>query len=191
MFDYIFCDYTLPLPEEAKQLKTDFSKGVKAPIDWSKFEFQTKNFDGLLDKYTIEEDGQIYVEKMNRELVEHENGEIEMIEKDTGIEKVEYTGEIVFYNMHLDEKDDYWIEFKTLFWKGDLKEIELLNWEKKDNTERKEHVEIFSKKMKKAIKNQDTLSYKFKMKYNLIVRFIFGYFVKICWFMQKIFTFKK
>ena len=24
MFDYIFCDYPLPLPEEAKELKTNF-----------------------------------------------------------------------------------------------------------------------------------------------------------------------
>ena len=191
MFDYVFCDYPLPLPEEAKNLKADFAKGVKAPIDWSKFEFQTKNFDGLLDKYTIEEDGQIYVEKVDRELVEHENGEVEMIEKDSGIEKVEYTGELVFYNMHLDEKDDYWVEFKALFWKGDLKEIELKEWKKQNNAERKEHTEDFSKKMKTAIKEQGKLSYKFKMKYNLIVRFFLGCAVKLCWYLQKIFTFKK
>ena len=190
MFDYIFCDYPLPLPEEAKELKVEFTKGVKSSIDWSKFEFQTKDFGGLLDKYTIEEDGQIYVEKIEREVIEHENGTAEITEKDMGIEKVEYTGEVVFYNLHLDEKNDYWIEFKALFWKGDLKEMELLNWEKKDNAERKEHTDDFSKKMKKTIKQQGKLSYKLKMKYNSIIRFIAGCGIKIFWIFQKLFTIK-
>lgn len=191
MFDYIFCDYPLPLPEEAKELKTNFAKGVKAPVDWSEFEFQTKDFGGFLDKYTIEEDGQIYVEKINREVIELENGEMQMIEKEAGIEKIEHTGEIVFYEMHLDEKDDYWIEFKALFWKGDLKEIELLNWEKKDNTERKKREKEFTQKVSKKIKQQSSLTYKVIHIYNKIIKFIAFCGVKTFLFFQEFFSIKK
>ena len=45
MFDYVYCEYPLPLPEEAKDFKTDFKKGVESPIDWGEFEFQSNTVD--------------------------------------------------------------------------------------------------------------------------------------------------
>ena len=132
MYDTVLCEYELPLPDEVKELKN--------PPDWKKWEFQTKSIvaedsfflGGFGDTYTIEDDGQLYKEIIEREVVEQEDGQSELIEKDRGIEKQFFTGEIRFYNLHMEEKHDYWIEFLALFWKGELKEISLGKWE---NTE--------------------------------------------------------
>jgi hypothetical protein len=64
---------------------------------------------------------------------------------DLGIEKKEYTGELVFHGIHLEEKHDFLMSFKSLFWKGELKEIELIEWKKEDNSKR---VESQAKAMK-------------------------------------------
>ena len=60
MFDSVICEYPLPLPDEAKELKS--------PPNWDKVEFQTKSIapdgsagmGGFMEAYTIEDDGQIY-----------------------------------------------------------------------------------------------------------------------------------
>ena len=192
MFDYVYCEYPLPLPEEAKDFKdwNGFKKGVITPLDWEKFEFQSRDFGRLLEKYTIEEDGQIYKEIIERELVEDGKGDVTMVERNGGIEKVTHTGEVYFYGMHMEEEYDYWIEFKALFWKGDLKEIHLEAWEKEDNKKRIQSQEKIFKKLKEAQKKQFHWLQKLKLYYNFIVRFVAGCGIKLFWYFQRIFTIK-
>ncbi|MAF25632.1 hypothetical protein CL634_08700 [bacterium] len=190
MFDYVYCEHPLPLPEEVKDFKADFKEGVEAPLDWSKFEFQSKDFAGLLEKYTIEEDGQIYKEIIEREIVGNESDFPDIIEKSGGIEKVEHTGEVYFYGLHMDKKYDHWIEFKALFWKGDLKEIYLEEYKKEDNSRRVASQEKILKTVKEAQKKQSRWSQRIKSYYNLIVRFIAGCGIKLFWVLQRIFTVK-
>ena len=45
-----------------------------------------------------------------------------------GIEKQDFTGEIYIGTSILGEEHDYEISFKVLFYKGDLKELDLENW---------------------------------------------------------------
>ena len=58
MFDYITCEYPLSFEEVEKSMEN--------PPVWSKMEFQTKSFSenlgGFLENYTIEEDGQLYLD---------------------------------------------------------------------------------------------------------------------------------
>ena len=111
MFDYIKCDYPLPLTEE---IKRDLPKE-----DWPEVNFQTKSLGCFLENHSIEEDGQIYAERVRRELSENN----EVVEINEGIEKLDWSGELFFYFDFVKEEHDILIEFKALVWKGDLKEI--------------------------------------------------------------------
>ena len=124
MFDTLKCEYALPITDEIEN---------KLPNqNWSEIEFQTKNFSCALDNYLIEEDGEIYVEKIDRYL--NENGEVQ--EKNFTVEKLDWTGEVEFYYNFFGDDQDYWIEFKALVWKGEIKEIELLKFKPLDNANR-------------------------------------------------------
>ena len=151
MFNYIKCDYPLPLSEEALKLEPQ--------PDWKEIEFQTKSLsDSALDVYTIEEDGQMYKELVDREVISNEAGALVLNENPQGVEKVNYTGEIDFYTVHEDEGYDYWVEFRALFWKGDLKELDLKEFKKEDNAARLEvlaEVEIKLKEFDKKIKRNE------------------------------------
>ena len=120
MFNSLTCEYKLPTEE--------LERKIENLPDWSELEFQTKSF-ALFDfddesdffnyKFIISEDGQLYKQK-----------------EDQSIEKIDFTGEVDFYGQHLDKDNDFWMEFKAVFWKGDLKEMELLKWETVDNEAR-------------------------------------------------------
>ena len=187
MFDTIFCEHELPLPKEAGELKN--------PPDWKKWEFQTKSvvsqdesmfLGGFGETYTIEEDGQLYKEVVERELKEDENGKPEIVERNEGIEKQFYTGEMLFYNAHMEEKYDYWIEFLALFWKGDLKEISLSKWEKNANSDRlrmqdelKEAVDKAFKKKKPSVLRKPVRFFCF------LFRWALGALVKLTWRLER------
>jgi len=135
MFDYIQCEYELPLPEFDEEATNDLKD-----IVWNEIDFQTKSFDSTLVSYEITEEGQIYEHKVEREWVEDEDSPFGtgLKEKKMGIEKIEPSGDIKFYNLVLGEKSDYWFEFSVLFWKGELKEINLVEYKKEDNKVRLE-----------------------------------------------------
>jgi hypothetical protein len=150
LFDFVRCEYPLPLPEEAL--------GIDMP-DWSEFDFQTKPFlrsdeDQFMgiDTYNIDEEGEMYKDVVQRTYEEGEDGFLDVKEVNKGIERVEYTGEMHLSGLHTSGKYDYFMEFEALFWKGDLKEIKLANWEKNDNEER--------------LKKQKELEHRFKQAYD-------------------------
>ena len=184
MFDFIKCEYPLPLPEEAKELKN-------SPV-WSEIEFQTKNLRGLLEIYTIEEDGQFYRELLKRELVNSENGFTEILEQESGIEKQELTGEVFFHTLHMEEDYDYFISFLALFWKGELKELTLGEWKREDNKERLENEKKFNQAINCKLHREKKWWHK---PYNLykslvslffyIIKYILGCFIKLCWKIER------
>jgi len=117
MFNSLICEHKLPVEEPEQKMENR--------PDWSEFDFQTKSFmhfdfdgesDFFYDKFIITEDGQLY-----------KQGE------DQSIERIDFTGEVDFFGQHLDKDNDFWLEFKAVFWKGDLKEMDLLKWESSDN----------------------------------------------------------
>lgn len=184
MFDGLICEYKLPLPEDMGEL---------SEINWNEFEFQTKSLDNTLDRYTIEDDGQMYQEKTKQNFVDDpvhaHGGYVEIIED--GIEKSYFTGELVFYTWIPQEEYDYYIEFKSLFWKGDLKEIERVEWNKKDNSHRKEEEKRYEDLHKKVLKQvkQQTLFKKIKKRcvYSMTfcIRWLLGFLVKLTWKLER------
>ena len=143
LFDYVKSEYKLPLPQEVLDDLGD--------TNWDEVEFQTKSFDfPTLDAYEISEEGSIYMEVYNR------TGEGLLDRTRTGIEKIDYTGELIFYTDLMSKKWDYWIEFKALFFKGELKEIELNELEKKDPEERLEMEKLIQENFSKFVNRENS-----------------------------------
>ena len=145
LFDTIICDYPLPLPDFTKEEIEDMNGGASGKIDWKASEWQTKDLDSLLDIYSLEDDGQIYVRKTN--WLENPDSPTGVTPEEGELEKYERTGEINFYNIILGKEYDHWLEFKATFWKGEIKELDLSQYSKEDNTERKKYVDQMSESM--------------------------------------------
>ena len=175
LFDYVKSEHKLPLPQEALDDLRD--------TDWEEVEFQTKSFDWpALDAYEISEEGSIYKETYDR------TGEGLLDRTSTGIEKVDYTGELIFYADLMSKEWDYWIEFKALFFKGELKEIELKELEKKDPKERLEMEKLIEKNFSKFVRQRNSCWRKvltvvmFPVRLLLaITKWLLGLAVKLIW----------
>jgi len=194
LFNYVKCEYPLPFPEGVSE---------KDLPDWSEFDFQTKSFllsseddefsfMGAMDVYNIDEEGEIYREIVKREYVETKDGYLDIKETPKGIERVDFTGELVFYGTHMAEKYDYLMEFKALFWKGELKELSRLKWEKEDSFERIKKEKELEKNFKKA---QEKTSSIFRNVWNktvkfpiFIVRYILALFLKVTFKLERWFS---
>jgi hypothetical protein len=124
MFDQIKCVYPLPLPEH---------QGELAGRNWRENEFQTKDFDCLMDHYCIREDGtlwqQSYAWKTNR------SGPPSRAPADCH-RLIEYTGTVHFHDWINGNHADYWVEFAAVFVSGKLTELEIQHWEERDNRDR-------------------------------------------------------
>jgi len=164
MFDTITCEYPLPIPEDAKDLEF--------PPDWASEKFQTKSFDSILTDYSIEEDGQIYRNVVDREIVQSEKGGLKIEEVDQGVERVDFTGEVRFYTILLESELDHWVEFVALYCKGDLKEIELAKWEKMDNSDRVKIQFELDHQLDESVERKKKWWYKPKQKFAFLVRAI-------------------
>ena len=144
LFDYVKSEYKLPIPQEVLDDLCD--------TDWEEIEFQTKSFDlPTLDSYEISEEGSIYMETYDR------TGEGLLDRTKTGIEKIDYTGELIFYVDLMSKEWDYWIEFKALFFKGELKEIELNELEKQDPKERLKMEKLIKDSFSKFLRRKNSL----------------------------------
>ena len=90
--------------------------------------------------------------------------------------------------MHTEESYDYFFEFMALFWKGEIKEINLNKWEKESNKRRKLAQDQLSKKMNKIIKTQKKWWFPlYKFFYAVfsfflgLIKYFLAVFLKICW----------
>ncbi len=122
----LICEHRLPIPSEKFD---EEEKEFFGEIKWDELEFFTSSFmygSEFLEvhTYTISEDGQFYKES-----------------QEDGVERQDFTGEIYFGTQILGENNDYEVSFIVLFYKGELKELELDVWAKADNKERKERQE--------------------------------------------------
>ena len=99
--DHIVCEHPLPLPEKEEELKS---------MDWEDFHFVCDKIGSCTDdmyEYQIADNGFIYKKEEN------------------GISQQELTCEIKFFGIRSGEKCDYSLEFSSLFFKGELKELSL------------------------------------------------------------------
>jgi|10_taG_2_1085330.scaffolds.fasta_scaffold00396_29 hypothetical protein len=187
LFDTIICEYPLPLPEFSEEELEDMSEGEGGEgkeINWVEFEWQTKDLGNMLDSYTIEEDGQIYGRKTD--WVDDEDSPTGVSIKDGNeLEKYEKTAEINFYNIILGKEYDHWIEFKAIIWKGDLKELDLVEYKKEDNEDRREYVKRIHEQMDELSDREKKWGFLYKV-YRLclvgpiqILRYIAGVILQI------------
>jgi hypothetical protein len=129
MYDYVTCRAPLPLTEELAGLGKN----------WADLGFQTKCLDNDLAHYIIESDGYLYIENIEREYIEYTEEELktikpkpwsvfkEVVIKSKTIEKVEYHGSVIFYDVvDYSEAEDLWVEFSASFIYGKLDKIELI-----------------------------------------------------------------
>tara|TARA_Y100000310_G_scaffold146412_1_gene145727 strand:+ start:2277 stop:2843 length:567 start_codon:yes stop_codon:yes gene_type:complete len=175
LFDTVICDYPLPLPDFTEEELEDINSGTEGWTSWNEVEWQTKDMSGMLDQYTIEDDGQIYLRPTNWTGKDDKAS----LPKEGDLEKFEKTTEINFYQMFMGQEYDYWIEFKAIIWKGELKELELIEFKKEDNSDRLD----FQGKMKKEIKTQKTRGKGYRAYRYLfikpleLIRFLLSFFI--------------
>jgi len=177
MFDTILVDYPLPVKEAEKEMKS--------PPKWGEIEYQSNSLDCGLYKYTIEEDGQLYKEEVERSLVEQEDGSLQLNEKEGGILKQEFTGELRFYCMHLEDDKDFFPEFLALFWKGELKELTLENLQVQDSCQRKEALEKMQEEVDKTFVKPNLYT-KIIRYITHPIRWVLGLLIKICWKIERL-----
>jgi hypothetical protein len=189
--DYLTCEHELPIPKEVLDL-------MGSPPKWDEMELHTYSFLRTasfsdFDRYTISEDGQIYKEMFKTELVE--SGD-ELVIKDVpdGIERLDLTAEVLFCALHLDEEEDFYLQFKALFWKGEMKEIELEEWEKSDNKHRKNMQEQLKKQLEKQDEKEKSLGKKIKSAilwlvtpFFSLIRYVLGFIVRVTWNIERLF----
>ena len=151
-FDALSCEYELPLPDD-KKLKS---------MEWGDFSFLAHKicFDKPPTEYQITEDGKIY------ELSYADDRE------NYKIEEIDMTREVIFFAVRREEKIDYSLEFMALFYKGELKEIELVSFEEKENKERRRFEEEMFKEAKIRLKKN--LAFRFlKYPFYFILKLLF------------------
>lgn len=190
--DGVICEFPLPV-EEVEACMTD-------PPNWEEVEFQTDSFNNKTfwyDSYTVEEDGTIYKKVMERELGKAPDGFSELKEVENGIERIDFTGELELFGMHFEEKFDFNFEIKILYYKGEVKEVELSEWHKVDNSARKETQQKMEKLQEKFQNRKKKWWYPLGQIFNLLiglffgsVRYVLGWIVKICWFVENSVRFK-
>lgn len=170
LYDSVKCEYPLPLPDNVDKNEMP---------DWSEFEFQTQSFMSSctneseffeVNSFNIDEEGEVYKDVIERQYDETEEGYMDLKEVHKGIEKVEHSGEVCLTGFHSHKDNDYFMEFKMLFWKGELKETELVDWKKKDNSERLKAQREMKEKFSEAISRKTT---GFRGFWNKIIRIPF------------------
>ena len=178
MYDDIVCKYPLPLPEDTKGFH---------PCG-----FQTKDLENALDCYEIREDGTLWLRECEREYTDGDPKGKTWSEK-IGIVKetkvwwthVKLTKTINMYTyQHGEGEYDYWVEFVIEFVDGVINKITLLKFDATDNVERKENDRQFIEGLKRRMKFEKTLFYRFVGNpYNKVTRFVIRQINKLATFM--------
>tara|TARA_A100001201_G_scaffold132937_2_gene119831 strand:- start:119 stop:718 length:600 start_codon:yes stop_codon:yes gene_type:complete len=157
----IICEYPLPFEKFIDQEQDEDFGGIK----WDELAFDTFSFfnDNEFQKssYLISEDGLFYEHVFNVELCRNENDELFPKEIDAGLTRQEFTGEITFGTEIFGKDYDYEIIFQALFFKGELKELNLDSFEKKDNSKRKEIAKKLHNELRKENKKKRSPFYLF------------------------------
>ena len=163
MVSKIICEKILPIPwEDFSEEETKFLNKTQ----WDELEFYTSSFldyglePNFFSTYTITEDGQFYKNLIRIKVEKNKEGEAIYDEVPAGIERQDFTGEIHFSSAILGEEDyDYDMTFSALFYKGELKELNLEDWSKLDNKKRKAAIAEITKQLKKKPTRPNVVAY--------------------------------
>lgn len=134
MFDSLKCNYPLPLPLEAIDLLPDVYS----------LEFQTKDFDNTMSEYILDESGKLLYNKCEYEWVDDDDaflkGTLKLISEE--IVPHPYHGVVNFYFYETvygpgeDQSVDVTVDYLAKFSDGYLVDIEVLNYEITDSSDR-------------------------------------------------------
>jgi hypothetical protein len=140
-----------------------------------------------MDEYEISEDGQLYRWSIDR-VVELENSELKVKEEKRELERLDHTGEVLFSTVHMTDDKDYFIDYKVLFWKGDLREVSLENIDIESNRKRILAQEQLSSYVSKLNDRRDRWWYFFYKiikglirSINFSIRWVLGWLIKLTW----------
>jgi len=149
MFDYVVCEYELPLPKNCKELEN---------LEWNKLAFQSKTMNCLMDDYRISKQGKLMVRAGRTDFFDDHTQILEEVESN-------YHGELEFYTYELRDKYDYTVSFLAKFSGGNLDDIKLKEFEKHSNNERKRYQAEYDAERERY--NQLTKSWWFPVYKNL------------------------
>ena len=139
MFDEIVVHRKLPLPKGLPDELRD--------VKWKEVVFQTKCLENCLTNYKIAVNGKLYAQKFDDEgTVFAYNAFFDSKRKDTEMfwKNVTPPASINFYTTFQEEEFDYWISFTAFFDRhSKLSKIKLDQFDKEDNTARKEQQKRF------------------------------------------------
>ena len=135
MFDEILVKQDLQIPDEIRDL-----------CDWKNHRFQTKDLDNALSLYYINEYNELVEERVEREYIpytEEERKKLkpspwnpwkDVIEGETTYHNTNYHGIVNFYTYeHLNDQEDFSLEYNAYFVYGKLDKIELVKFEKNES----------------------------------------------------------
>ena len=179
MFDYITCEMSLPESED------------KIPCHEHDHQFQTKDLWNALIEYKIGEDKTLYKRKAEyeeKELTEEDKKDRDSIgfwspswcleEKSYEWIKDDHTGYVNFYDFihDVDDEHDAWREYRVHLKDGVVQgEIELFEYRKETNKERKESKKLWIEKGKAQKEYEKKWRYKyFGYYWNRSVSFVFS-----------------
>ena len=170
-FNFISCEKKMPIPQEVLE---EFPAKK-----WEKVECITSDlYKFNLQKFEITDDDKLF-----------------LMGQDGTIEKQDFTGEIVFSTMQLSEDYDYILYFKSLFFKGELKELTLEKLDKKENSLRIAYQETNEKIAIDYHKNKHKLVFKLCIFYLDCVSFVLskirtslGFLINLTWKVQRLLT---
>ena len=147
MFDAISVSGDLPFSQEM----------IDLGINKNNLSFQTKDLDCAMSLYIIQDD-QLFIEKYktSKWIEGNKKGKSfpdrigHLKTEDPYFDKVHFHGEIYFYDSINDVqgKWDCWVEFKAVFSDSKLQKIELFEFKKTDNAERKIREKEFREQIK-------------------------------------------
>ena len=170
MYDTIICECWLPMPDEPKGYTGSHN-------------FQTKDLDLALALYIIDENGQLSIERREGEWVEGNKNSTSLLEKlgyfkttKKWLEQLNSTITIVFYDYQQSDNTDhdYFIEYEAVFVDGKASSIKIINFEAKDNAQRKINDAEFDRKNREQYEFRKTWKYKYLVKpYNRTISFVF------------------
>ena len=145
MFDSVQCNYPLPLPLEVVNVLPDLFDQ----------EFQTKDFESLLDNYILNEEGELFHIKKEYKWKTDEDsllrGYLDVVKEETV--PYNFHGVVNFYcyttvneDSTSDKAQDVSLEYLAKFTNGKLENIELFSYEIIDATVRLLDLKAFLKK---------------------------------------------
>lgn len=160
MFDYIICEYPLP----AVELKAE--DGVTMD-QLQKEDYQTKSLDRTMLCFTIEADGRLsHNNYPDGRWVEAEAGSVfgRRFERGEPVKVYDNGNYVIDFYTSFENNNgptDLWIEWQAIIFDGKLAEISLKEFERNDNSFRKESVKKYEEFMQRQQEFRKSAKFKY------------------------------